>query len=241
MRNCEKRLSVFSESLKRIGLDSFLVTNETNVSYLSGFEGRDSFLFFSGKKRFFLTDSRYIEEAAVSVKGFDMELVESSTYENLERLIRANRARKIGFEAMNLVYEVAARLKGLISNAEFIPVKGLIEGMRAIKERAEVKAIKEAVRLNKKVLGRVVALIRPGVTERYLRDRIETEFIKNGARAAFEPIIASGPNSSRPHARAGDDKIRKDSVVMIDIGCRLGFYNSDLTRMVFTGASVKEK
>ena len=96
------------------GLDSFLVTNEKNVSYLTGFQGEDLALLFTKDKDYFITDSRYVEDAESSVKGFEITLVELSNYETLKALAGASRARVMGFESMNLPYEVAAKLKTVL-------------------------------------------------------------------------------------------------------------------------------
>jgi len=82
--------------------------------------------------------------------------------------------------------------------------------------------------------------LRPGATEEALARQAEIEFLKNGARPAFDPIVASGENSSKPHATPGHARLRKDSFVMIDMGCRLGGYCSDMTRTVILGA-MKER
>lgn len=235
----KKRIAALEGEIRKRSLDSFLVTDETNVSYLSGFEGRDSTLLFTPRERYFITDSRYIEDAKDAVRSFSLELVEASNYETLERLIKKSRLKKIGFESMNLPYEVVNRLKLLIGKAKFMPFKNLIETLRSVKDRTEIELIKNSIRLTKRVLDNVLKLIKPGISERSLSDRIEIEFIKNGARPSFRPIVAAGKNSSRPHARPEDVKLAPNSFVMVDIGCKLRGYNSDLTRMVILGR-VKE-
>jgi len=232
--NYERRICLFREELKRRRLDSFLVTNETNVSYLSGFWGSDAALLVTAAGRdFFLTDSRYIEEASLKIKGFEMRLVEESTYKTIRGLAKG--LKRTGFESMNLPYEVADRLKNILSGTSLVPIKDLVEGIRAVKEEAEVKLIKSSIRLAKSVLKRALGFVRSGVSEKSLSKRIEMEFMKDGARPAFEPIVASGPDSSRPHAKAGGRKVSKNSVVMLDLGCNLNGYNSDITRMIFIG------
>jgi len=231
-----RRIRLFREEVRKHRLDSFLVTNETNVSYLSGFWGSDAALLVTaGGKDFFLTDSRYIEEAAEVIKGFVLQVVEKSTYKTIQDLAKARRLKKTGFESMNLPYEVASKLKELLPDTRLVPIRGLVEGTRAVKEEAEIKLIKNSIRLTKEVLKAALGFVRCGVSEESLSKRIELEFVKKGAHPAFEPIVASGPDSSRPHAKAGGRKISKNSVVMIDIGCNLDGYNSDMTRMAFLG------
>jgi len=235
-----KRLAALEKRLKEAGLGSFLVTNETNVTYLTGFLGNDSALLLTPKKKFFITDSRFVEEAADTVKGCEVSLVKTSTYETLKDLAKSQSLKKTGFEAMDLPYEVGARLGKLLKPVRLIPTKDMVEAGRAIKDDIEIASIKKAVRLTKDVLGRVLGLARSGVTEEELSCFIEARFIESGARAAFGPIVASGVSSSKPHARPGRNRIRNNSFLMLDIGCRLNCYCADITRMMILG-QVTEK
>lgn len=228
----KRRIAALEDALDGKGLDSFLVTNETNVTYLTGFLGSDSVLLVTKGKKFFITDSRFVEEAGDTVKGFGIIRVRVSTCMTLEELVKDNRLKKIGFEAMNLPYEVAVRVRKTIGHDRFVPTKDLIEDMRAVKDAAEVGLIKKSTRLAKDIFNSILKLARPGVSENILAGEIERGFIKNGARPAFEPIVASGANSSKPHARPTGAKIKSGNFLMIDLGCRLNCYNSDLTRMV---------
>lgn len=229
------RVALLQAELRRHSLGALLVSDETNVSYLSGFTGHDSMLLVTLKKAFFITDSRYIEEAAQTVKGFDVLLVGVSTYSTIEELVKKNRLKTVGFESMDLPFEVASRLDSMAGPARFKPVKDVVEMQRSVKDSAEIALIKSSIRLTRKVFDKVAALVRPGVSERSLAKKIQMEFIEAGASAAFDPIVASGPNASRPHARPSDTSVKNNSFVMIDIGARLDGYCSDFTRMIILG------
>jgi len=234
------RLKKLRVELKRLRLGSLLVTNETNVRYLSGFRSGDSLVIITPDSQFFLTDSRYTEEAGESVGGFTIVEVTTSTYDCLSEIVKKNRIKKIGFDSLNLPYEVARRLTGYIRPARLVPTKNIIENLRAVKDLKEIEAIKRSVNVTGDVLKKVAGKIRPGISERSISDAIECEFIKRGARIAFETITACGRNCSKPHAHATKDRIASNDVVMLDMGCRLDLYNSDITRMVFIG-KVKDK
>ncbi len=235
-----KRLSTLKEEIGKQGLDAFLVTNDANVSYLSGFEGKDSILLITLDSKFFITDSRYLEEAHESIKDFNIKLVDVSTYRTIKDLINKNHLKRIGFESMNVPHEVAHRLKALIRSAKLAPVKGLVEGLRAVKEVGEINLIKDSITITKSVLKKIARSIRPGMSERLLNKKAKLEFINMGAHPNFEPIIASGRNSSKPHARTTNARLARNSFVMVDIGCLFKGYNSDITRMFVLG-KVKAK
>jgi len=228
------RLNMLREEIKKRSLDALLVTNEANVSYLSGFRDGDSSLLLTSKRAFFITDSRYIEEARDSLKLFDIELVRSSTYETIEKIVGKGLLKRVGFESMNLSYEVASRLKSTL-NAKLAPIKNVVEDMRGIKDSLEVKAIRKSIALAKDVLSKIMRLAKIGTSEKSLSIEAMISFIGNGAKSAFPPVISAGRNTSKPHAIPSDNTVKEDSPVMIDIGCSLEGYNSDITRMLFLG------
>jgi len=234
------RLSNLKAQLKKTGLDAILITNATNVAYLSGFKGSDSLIIVTPDAQFFLTDSRYTEEARDSIVGFTIVEVMTSTYDVIGKIVKGNGIKKIGFESLNLPYDVAKRLEGYIRPAKLIPAKNMVEVLRVIKDAKEIECIKDSVRIAKDVLKTALKSVRPGVSEQSLSDSIECEFIKNGARIAFDTIVACGRNCSKPHARPTCERIAKNDSVMIDMGCRLNLYNSDVTRMILVG-KVKSK
>jgi len=230
-----KRLKNLKRLLRKGPAGSLLVTNESNVAYLSGFTGNDSLLFITPDSQFFLTDSRYTQEAKETVKGFTIIEVTSSTYETIGTIVRGNRIKKIGFDPMNLPYGIVKNLERHVGGVRLVPVTNVIERLRAVKDDEEIARIEKAIKINAGVLKKIVKEVRPGVSEEYISGRIGCEFIKNGAMAGFQTIVACGKNSAKPHAHPTADKIAKNDAVMIDMGCRLDMYNSDMTRMVFIG------
>ncbi len=233
--NLKRRASLLESEIEKNKLDSFLVTNGTNVSYLSGFRGHDSIILITGKKRYFITDSRYVEEAGEEVRGFDIRLVRESTYRTIADIVRSDRLKNLGFESMDLPYGAAERLKQAAGSKVLKPVKGLVEGIRAVKDAGEIGLIRKSIALAKSVMAKIIKLARPGAVEDALARMAELEFINKGAHPAFRPIVASGTRSSKPHALPSRARIPKDGVVMIDLGCNLNGYNSDMTKTVFTG------
>lgn len=235
-----RRIKSLKEELRLRRLDSFLITNAVNVSYLSGFTGHDALILVTRSEDFFITDSRYIEEAQNSIKGFSIRLVQLSTYGTLKEIVSKRRLKRIGFESMDLPYEVAVKLRRQLGGASLVPVRDLIEGLRSIKDASELILIKDAIKLAKATFGKISKLVRPGIAENFIARNAELEFIKNGAQVSFEPIVAAGANSSKPHALPTGSKIAKNSFVMMDMGCRLNGYCSDITRMFVVGAMNKK-
>lgn len=235
-----RRIALLKDILRKNSLDSILITDHINVEYLSGFPGHDPLMLITLDKDYFITDSRYAEEAGSCLTGLSVRLVEISTYDTISGIIKADRLKRVGFESMNLSYGVAYRFNELLDSAKFIPCKDIVETLRSVKDDSEIRLIRDSVLLNMKIFGRLHAMVSPGVREKAIAAAAETAFIESGAKAAFDPIIASAENASKPHARPTDSKVKNNSFVMIDIGARLKGYCSDYTRMVTLGR-VKDK
>lgn len=228
-------MNKLKEELKKRGLDGFLVTKGVNVSYLSGFKGHDASILATGGRQYFITDSRYLEEAKDTVKGFEIILSKRSMYETVNEIAGAERLKKLGFESMDLPYEIANRLKNFAAKAALEPVKDMVEEMRVIKAAREAALIKDSMHLTEKVFSRALRSVRTGASEKMIATEIAIDFIRNGAVPGFDIIVAIDSSSSKPHAAPGDRRIAKDSYLMIDMGCALKGYNSDLTRIVVKG------
>lgn len=238
----DRRIALLKDELCARKLDALLVTKDVNVSYLSGFTGHDAAIIVTKDRPFFIADSRYIEDAEESMKGFGVRLVRKSLYENIKEIVREEKVRRLGFESADIPYEVHVRLKETIGSNVVVPAGGPVERLRQVKDREEIALIRGSIGLAKKVFADIRPTIRPGASEEAVARNISVAFLRNGAKAGFDPIVAADANSSRPHAVPTDRKMARNSFVMVDMGCSLKQYNSDITRMVMLGkASPKIK
>jgi Xaa-Pro aminopeptidase len=217
--------------------EPLLITNPTNLHYLFGFKSSNAALLVEPDRARLFTDFRY-SEAARAVEGVE--------YEETKRALLADLANRlsgrIGFEADFVSYAGYQTLGG--GSVEPVPRRGLVERLRAVKDDDELGAIKRACEITDRVFERLVEERFVGRTERDLAWTIEQLFHEEGAEAvAFETIVASGPNSARPHGRATDRQIGRGETVIVDTGCVVGNYVSDYTRTFTTGfveAPIKE-
>ena len=214
--------------------EPFLVTNPTNVLYLCGFKSSNAALLVEPERARLFTDFRYAE-AARAVGGVEFEEAKRGLLDDL-----ANRlSGRIGFEAAAISYAGYEALRS--GGVEPIPQLGLVEELRAVKDELELGAIKRACEIADRVFERLVEEPFVGRTEREVAWTIAELFHDEGAEAfAFETIVASGPNSARPHARATDRRIGSGETVIVDGGCVVDGYVSDYTRTFTTGAMDEE-
>ncbi len=230
MHDFKRRASIFRKDIIQRKLDAFFVNSEINVTYLTGFLGGESPVLFANGKFFLIADSRNYEDAKRSAGGCEVLLNEAGLFETIRNIVIKTRVRRLGFESMQMPYAYADRLKKMLPSCALIPVSDLVEGIRSVKEPYEVTLIERSAALTKKVLGTTLRRIDSGLSEKEFAQSIELAFLKKGARLAFQSIIASGTSSSMPHSRPTGRVVKKDDLVMIDLGCSLDMYCSDMTR-----------
>ncbi|MFH0913166.1 MAG: Xaa-Pro peptidase family protein [Candidatus Omnitrophota bacterium] len=228
--------NIYAE-LAQKNLDALLLSSAANISYLVNFSSRDSYFLVSKKGNFYITDSRYIEEAANQIKKNAAIKKTGGAPKTIGQLARGLSLKRIGFEEKYLTLsEHKSIKKELTAKTNLIPTHGLVEDLRQIKNDAELKKINKAIQITIKAFDFIKDLIAPGKKEIELAAEIERFIRYNGAHgSAFDIIVASGPNSSFPHHITSQRKIRNNEHVLIDIGVDYLGYKSDLTRVFFLG------
>jgi Xaa-Pro aminopeptidase len=226
--------------LRRKAADAFLVDSIKNVRYLTGFTGSSAFVLLTRERGLFFTDFRYQEQARSEVRGWEIMMERGKRIDTLRKTALNLGVRSLGFET-SVSFEFYSELKRLRMN--LIPVKRLVESLRKIKSDLELSRIREAVRRAEQAFLRTVPFVRVGAREQALALRLEEFLRKEGCRhAAFDIIVASGKNSSMPHAKTTDKKIEKGDFVIIDWGGEADGYYSDMTRTLLAeGPALSEK
>jgi len=245
-----KRLAALRQRLKETSMgdsDTAWVIHPENRRYLSGFKAEDTqFIESSGSllindaRSLLVTDSRYVLEAEKEALDFEVKILRQGLVEDLPALIQAMGTRKLGFEENYLTWGLhkgfTEKLKTLSPQVDLVPLNGLVEEMREVKDEEETKAIEDAADLISEIFNEIIAKLKPGMTEKEVAWEIEDLARHGGAESlSFPSIVASGPNSALPHAVPTDRKLGSKEPVIIDAGVRLNGYCSDMTRTVFLG------
>jgi len=237
MQRFERRLRKLRQELEARNLDTFIITHPQNRRYLSGFTGTDGTLFITGDKAALTTDFRYLEQAQRESPAY--ELVEATSdilAQSLSDLATAVRAKRMGFESHHVTFANYCQWAETAAGFELVPVKDLVEEMRAIKDEGEMEAIKRAVAIGDAAMAHVREFITQGMTEKEVGWELEVYMRTHGAEAvAFDIIVASGPNGAMPHATVSDRVIQAGEPIVIDLGARVDGYHSDLTRTLVLG------
>jgi Xaa-Pro aminopeptidase len=219
-------------ALAERGLDRMLVTDLTNVRYLTGFTGTNGAVVCGPGLRVFLTDFRYTERAAAEVSEWETVTVTGDWLAGIaERL-----GGKVGFEDDHLSVRSLTKLEEkLPAGVEAVAAGGAVEALRRVKDPQELAAIAEAAKLADAALKATVEEGFVGKTERAVADAFERHVRAGGGTLSFDTIVAAGPNGAQPHAEPGDRVIPKNELVVFDNGAKLDGYCSDGTRTYATG------
>jgi Xaa-Pro aminopeptidase len=227
--------------LRENGLDAYLVLHPANRYYLSGFELHDPqcnesagcILITVRGEDWLCTDGRFLEAAR---QCWPEEAIFGYTGNRASQLAEffEDKAANIGFESRIMSHEL---FDGLSSELELVPMRGLVEEMRTVKDESEIEALRRSCRLNHEVLTRLESQQIAGRSETAIAWELEKAFREGGAsELAFPPIVASGTNSSRPHHQPGGSPVSDQAPLLLDLGGRLADYCSDQSRTLWIGS-----
>ena len=207
-----------------------------NVRYLTGFTGSNAVAVVGRDLRRFITDFRYVEQAAEQVDGFDRE---QAPQEFLNALADGwpEGGLRLGFEDEHVTVRRHRRLREVLPDrVELVAAGGIVEEQRAVKDAGEIELIRAAAALADEAYALVRGQGLVGRTEREVALAIENEMRRLVAEEpSFPSIVASAERGALPHAVPTDVPIPRGTLVTLDIGARLDGYCSDCTRTWATG------
>ena len=236
-RAFDERCRKLKKQLELSDLDGLLVTKRANWYYLTGFTGDSAALIVSRRGITLITDGRFTVQARQETSGIRILLQKKGLYEDLGEVLKRQGLRRIGFDPLQMsVAQWRVARKASRGGGRWVGAPGLVEAQRMIKERDELAAMRQAALLAGGVLEQVLRRIKPGVRETEIGAEIEYQMRKKGASgASFDSIVASGARSALPHAHPTAKQLRKNELVVLDLGVILHNYCSDITRTVYLG------
>ena len=222
------------------GIDALLVTHLPNVRYLTGFTGSSAMLLVTTDALVFTSDGRYRTQAGeqLALSAVDARIeIGATTAQQREAIAAALApASRVGLEAHSVTWAQQREFAHLLDGHELVATDGLVERVRRVKEPAEVARIRAACAIADDALAALLPRLADGPTERDFALDLEVEMRRRGASGnSFDPIVAAGPNGAKPHARPSVRPIEPGELVVIDFGCIVDGYCSDMTRTVSVG------
>lgn len=239
------RLEKLQKLLVNKGLDAVLISDGFNMRYFSGFTGATGYLLVTEKQQYLMTDSRYTIAAKLQAPEYKVIEVDSNRdyCAEINKIAAEEHIAILGFEALQVRFATYEQLKERLIVKELVPLKSELTDLRRIKTEEEIACLRHAEHIGDVAFEEILKHIRPGMTELEIAAKLEYIMKQNGAeKLSFESIIASGVNSSKPHAEPGDKVIENGDFVTMDFGCVYHGYCSDMTRTVVVGkANEKQK
>ncbi len=224
-------------ALSKVRSDALLITHLPNVLYLCGFTGSSGVLACSGDKWGFFTDGRYKQQAGQEVEGARVRIIDGPPLLAAADWIRRSKRKSVAIEAAHMSISEGSRLAAQLSRGVRIrKTTGFVEGLRLVKDDHEIRCIRKSVHLGTALLQVAIDVLRSGTTEAAVAAEIEYRARQLGASGmSFDTIVAGGPRSALPHARALNEPIPRKGFVVMDFGVILAHYCSDMTRTVCVG------
>src|SRR6478735_4688806 len=231
------------EALRRLlagaEISGLLVTDELNVTYLTGFTGDSSYLLVSGERELLITDGRYTQQLAEECPGLELAVRKPGTQlpDFAAGVVGKVGLPSVGIEADEVTVSFFEKLREALRGTPIANTSGIVESLREIKDAEEIMVIREAVAIAESAFAAIRRRIQPGQSEKWLADELEHEIrLGGGTCGAFPSIVGVGPRAALPHGRpVAESRVGDFDFVLIDWGARGRLYHSDLTRVLVTG------
>ncbi|MGA2089864.1 MAG: aminopeptidase P family protein [Endomicrobiales bacterium] len=209
----------------------FLVTHPADIFYLTGLNLEGFWLMIAGTTRTVFAPELLAGQVRERLP-YATIIAGNSMVESLVKYCRENRIKKVGIDFSKISYSSARLIE---KNVVIENSAHCIADQRIIKSSAEREHISRACTIAIRTFETVRRSIKPGMTENHIAFKIEEIFSKKNVRSSFTPIVAFGPNTANPHHVSSSRKLRKNDIVLIDMGCLFNGYASDLTRTFAIG------
>ena len=238
------RLAALGERLTSAKIDALLLTSLPNIRYLTGFSGTSAIAVATPSEIRLITDFRYETQVADEVGDAAQVRIEpvslwSGLWDMLQKL---SSIEVIGFESQHLFHRDFERLLNDGARWQWRPQIAMVEALRESKDEDEVALIAEAARIATNALSRTLPQISAGQSELEIAGILEKALRDEGSEEApFPPIVASGPRSALPHARASRRKVERGELLLMDFGAQHQGYCSDVTRTFVIGLPTPEQ
>ena len=235
-----QRLEALRAVQRKKKLPALLVNYGPDVSYLTGFEGDDSWALVTPDTVWLVTDSRYSQQVSRQCPWVRMVVRKKGLAEALARIMARSGLSSVAAQEESLTVREERSLRTALNKSgkkvALKSVTGLVSALRNCKDAVEIKLLEQAVAVAQHGFEKLKASLHTGMTENEIAALLVYEMRRRGAEdASFETIVAAGANGSLPHYRPGNVKLENNSALLIDWGARVGGYRSDLTRMIFVG------
>lgn len=235
-----QKLQWLRNKMQSLDLQGIIISNPINIKYLTRIEAEGT-LVITPKENMYITDARYIEHVHSILTLYDEIIVydkrdlSQDDYENIFAY-----CENVGFEEHYITYADYKEYIRKYKINNFVETEYIIEKQRMIKDNDEISNLIKACNITDECFKYITSYIKPGMTEKQIAKEIDDYYNERTDGISFETIVASGENSSKPHAVPTNRKIQNQDIITIDMGCKVNGYCSDMTRTIFVGKPTEE-
>lgn len=231
-----RRVVRLRKAMQDQNLEAILITNRVNRRYMTGFTGSAGYVVITLEKAYFLTDFRYMEQAADQVSGFEIIQHAPRVMDTVKEICANHQVARLAFEQNDVSFGTYTTYASQLKPVELVPTSGLVEDLRNYKDDDELATMQKAADLADQTFSHILTFLKPGISEKDVALEMEFFMRKHGATSSsFDTIVASGERSALPHGVASDRVIQGNEFIKFDFGALLDGYCSDLTRTIVLG------
>ena len=230
------KLQWLRNKMNSLDMQGMIISNPLNIKYLTNIDAEGTLL-ITRKENIYITDGRYVEQVHSILTLFDEIIVydikdiSKDDYENFFMF-----CENVGFEEHYLTYAMYKDYIRKYKINNFVETEYIIEKQRMIKDEEEIHSLVKACNITDDCFSYILGFIKPGMTEKQIANEIDEYYKERTDGVSFDTIVASGENTSKPHAVPTDRKIEEQDIITIDMGCKVNGYCSDMTRTFFVGS-----
>ena len=229
------RQSNLKNVLAEKGLDGILITNLTNIRYISGFTGSAASCLITMDGQYFISDGRYIEQSKSQVKGFKRFIGMEPHLAQMKNNNLVVDGLKLAFEGDHMSHTQFENMENIFPEINWENTSMILEDLASVKDKYELDCLRTAVEVTDVVYEEILPMLRPGYTEKQVANTMVSKYRAYAEGEAYSPIVATGPNGALPHAVPTDREFQKGDFIVIDAAAKYAGYHADMTRTPVVG------
>ena len=229
------RQSKLKNVLAEKGLDGILITNLTNIRYISGFTGSAASCLVTMDGQYFISDGRYIEQSKSQVKGFKRFIGMEPHLAQMKNNNLLVDGLKLAFEGDHMSHTQFENMENIFPEINWENTSMILEDLASVKDKYELDCLRTAVEVTDVVYEEILPMLRPGYTEKQVANTMVSKYREYAEGEAYSPIVATGPNGALPHAVPTDREFQKGDFIVIDAAAKYAGYHADMTRTPVVG------
>ncbi len=216
----------------------YFVNDRINRLYFTGIDIAEGYLLVA-EKNYYFVDARSYLLAKQKLSLTNTETILFNGYETIKNFLQEKGIKKVYLDYSKTTVEEYKIIKSF--GVRVADCSAKLQKIKSVKSKKEIETISKACEITEKAFYYALNFVKEGITEKEIASIIENKMLELGADGVgFETIVAFSKNSAIPHHETSEEKLVKNTPILIDMGCKYNGYIADLTRTFFYGEPTKE-